>query len=101
MGSVTQGNRAKVLATERTPTAEIRADADLIAEMKARLAQEAWVSHRGIWVDARDGTLALVGVVNSKAEKVALVTMAQRIAGCTGLENHLLVKSKWRDYGVA
>ncbi len=100
MESVTRGDPAKVLATEARPAVEIRADADLMAEMKARLAQETWVSNRGIWVDARDGTIALVGVVNSEEEKAALATMARGVDGCKGIENHLLVKSKWRDYGV-
>lgn len=101
MGSVTRGDLDKVPATEMMPAAEMRADADLIAEMKARLAQEPWVSNRGIWVDARDGTIALVGVVNTEEEKAALARMAREVDGCNGVENHLLVKSKWRDYGVA
>ena len=101
MESVTRGDPAKVLATEARTAVEIRADADLMAEMKARLAQEAWVSNRGIWVDARDGTIALVGVVNSEEEKAALAMMARGVAGCKGVENHLLVKSKVRDYGIA
>jgi osmotically-inducible protein OsmY len=69
--------------------------------MKARLALEAWVCNRGIWIDARDGIIALVGVVNSGAERATLARMAEAIDGCKGIENHLLVKSKWRDYGVA
>jgi osmotically-inducible protein OsmY len=100
MGSVTRGDIAKVLATEARAAVEIRADADLMAEMKARLALEAWVCNRGIWIDARDGIIALVGVVNSGAERAALARMAEAIDGCKGIENHLLVKSKWRDYGV-
>ena len=99
MGSVTRGDPAEALGTE-AEVVEIRADAELMAEMKARLAQESWVSNRGIWVDARDGTIALVGVVNSEEEKAALAAMARGIDGCRGVENHLLVKSKWRDYGV-
>jgi osmotically-inducible protein OsmY len=101
MGSVTRVDLAKALAIETMSAPEARADADLVAEMKARLAQEGWVSNRGIWVDARDGTIALVGVVNTEEEKAALATMAREIAGCKGVENHLLVKSKLRDYGVA
>jgi CBS-domain-containing membrane protein len=101
VGCVSRDDLAKVPATETKRAAEIRADTDLVAEMKARLAQEAWVSNRGIWVDARDGTIALVGVVNSEKEKAALATMAWAIGGCKGLENHLLVKSQLRDYGVA
>lgn len=101
MGSASRGDHAKAQETETRAAVEIRADADLMVEMKARLAQEAWVSNRGIWVDARDGTIALVGVVNSEEEKAALATMARGIDGCRGVENHLLVKSKLRDYGVA
>jgi osmotically-inducible protein OsmY len=101
MGSVTRVDLAKVKETVTRPAAEMRADADLIAEMKARLGQEAWVCNRGIWIDARDGTIALVGVVNSEEEKASLARMARGVEGCKGVENHLLVKSKLRDYGVA
>jgi osmotically-inducible protein OsmY len=101
MGSVTRVDLAKAKETETRPAAEMRADADLIAEMKTRLGQEAWVCNRGIWVDARDGTIALVGVVNSEEEKAILARIARGVEGCMGVENHLLVKSKLRDYGVA
>lgn len=101
MGSLSHGDLAEGMATESRLAPEIRTDADLIAEMKARLAREAWVSNRGVWVDAREGTIALVGVVNSEEEKAALAMMARGVDGCRGVENHLLVKSKWRDYGVA
>jgi osmotically-inducible protein OsmY len=101
MGNPSHDGLAKTPAAQTKPAPEFRSDADLIAEMKARFAQEAWVSNRGIWVDARDGTIALVGVVNSEDEKAALATIARGVDGCRGVENHLLVKSKWRDYGVA
>ena len=101
MGSAGRGDLAKAQETATRPAVEIRSDTDILSEMKARFAQEAWVSNRGIWVDARDGTIALVGVVNSEEEKAALAAMARGIDGCRGVENHLLVKSKWRDYGIA
>ncbi len=101
MSRVAWAGLVKVPATETRTEAEIRSDADILAEMKARLAQETWVSNRGIWVDARDGTIALVGVVKSEKEKAALAATAQEIDGCRRVENHLLVKSKYRDYGVA
>jgi osmotically-inducible protein OsmY len=101
MGSVTRGDFAKVTATETTPRAETRADAYLVADVKARLAEEAWASHRGIWIEAREGTIALIGVVNSEREKATLEAMARGVDGCKAVENHLLVKSKWRDYGLA
>ncbi len=101
MGRVSRGGLAKEPATETRPAPEIRADADILAEMKARLAREAWVRNRGIWIDARDGIIALVGVVNSGVERAALARMAEAIDGCKGIENHLLVKSRLRDFGVA
>ena len=101
MCCVGRGGLPKVPAVETRPAAGIRPDADILAEMKAQIAQEVWVSSRGIWVDARDGTIALVGVVSSETEKAALATMARGVDGCKGVENHLLVKSKLRDYGVA
>jgi hypothetical protein len=64
--------------------------ADLIGELKARLAQEAWVSCRGIWVDAREGIIALIRVVSSEEEKAALATMARGISRRRGVENHLI-----------
>jgi osmotically-inducible protein OsmY len=100
MGSASHADLANGPAAE-TSLAGIRTDADLVGEMKARLAREAWVSNRGIRVDARDGIIALVGVVNSEVEKAALAAMARQIDGCTGIENHLLARSKGRGYGIA
>ena len=93
MGSVSRGDLAKVPATETRPAAEIRADADLIAEMKARLAQEAWVSNRGIWIAAKNGVITLFGMIDTEEEKTALGVMAQTIAGCKGVENNLFPRS--------
>lgn len=101
MGSVTRGDPAKVLATEARAAVEIRADADLISEMKARLAQEAWVSNRSIWIAAKDGVLTLFGMVDNVEEKTSLGVMAQTIPGCKGVENNLFPKSLLRGRGWA
>ena len=101
MEGVSGAESAQAVAPETKLSAETPADPDLVAAMKARLAHEAWASNRGIWFDARDGTIALVGVVNSEEEKAALATMARGVDGCKGVENHLLVKSRVRDYGIA
>lgn len=71
MGSVSRGDLAKAQETETRPAAEIRADSDLIAEMKARLAQEAWVSNRGIWTSAKHGVISLFGMIGNEEEKTA------------------------------
>ena len=101
MGTMAQSDFVKGQATETKPAVENCADAELMAEMKARLTREVWASNRGIWVDARDGIISLVGVVNSETEKAVLAAMAREIDGCKEVENHLLVKTKWRDYGIA
>ncbi len=101
MGSMFRGASAGEPTTETGSAPAIRTDADLTADMRARLGRQAWVADRGIWVEAREGMIALVGVVNSETEKAVLATMAKEIDGCRGVENHLLVRSKARDYGVA
>ena len=100
-GSTTRDSPSQELAMGTRPAPGNRADADIIAELRARLAREAWTGNRGIRIDVREGTISLVGVVNSETEKAALATMAREVEGCKGIENHLLVKSKSRDYGVA
>jgi len=95
MGSVMRGALAK------GPASETWSDPDLTAQMRAQFAREPWASNRGIWVEAREGMIALVGVVNSETEKAGLAAMAREIDGCRGVENHLLVRSKKRDFGVA
>jgi osmotically-inducible protein OsmY len=68
-------------------------DARLVAEMKAALAREAWVSNRGIVVQAKQGVIALWGLVRSDAERAALETMARAVPGCAGVDSHLVVQS--------
>jgi CBS domain-containing protein len=75
------------------PQASARTDAELVAEMKARLARESWVSNRGIWISAKNGVLMLFGIIDTEEEKTTLGVMAQTIAGCKGIENDLFPKS--------
>ena len=42
--------------------------------------------------------IALTGLVESAEERAALSTMARAVAGCKGVENHLLVNSQLRAY---
>src|SRR3972149_2811722 len=68
-------------------------DERLVREMRARLAEEPWVSNRGIVVQAKDGVLSLWGLVLTETEKSAVETMARTIEGCKGRRRHLVVKS--------
>ena len=73
-----------------------RTDAGLVAEMKNRLATEAWVSNRGLWVEAANGVLFLSGLVADEEEQRALETMARSIPGCVGVDNHTFPKTALR-----
>ena len=91
-------SRPSLLAlAELTPSpASPRTDGELVAEMKARLRQEPWVSSRGLWVQATDGVLFFAGLVADEAEQAALDNMARTIPGCTGVENHTFPKTALR-----
>jgi osmotically-inducible protein OsmY len=78
-----------------------RPDAQLVEEMRARLARERWVASRGIVVQAQDGVLTLLGLVESEAEKAAFETMARAIEGVKGVQSRLLVKTELPyHYGI-
>ena len=95
VGIVSRGDLIKVLAAAPAPAAAQPSDNRLVHEMRARLAEEPWISNRGIVVQAKDGVLALWGLVLTEAEKSALETMARSIEGCKGIESHLVVKSEF------
>lgn len=69
-----------------------RSDAELVAEMHDRMAQEAWISKPYPTVEACDGTVALWGIVDGNAEKAALDTMARSIPGCKAVANRLIAR---------
>jgi CBS domain-containing protein len=93
VGTVSCGNLVKAVAETADQTEASRTDDELVAEMKARLAQEAWVSNRGIWITAKNGVLTLFGMIDNEEEKTALGLMARMIGGCKGVENNLFPKS--------
>jgi CBS domain-containing protein len=93
VGTVSCADLVKAVAetadqTEATPT-----DEELVIQMKARLAQEAWVSNRGIWISAKNGVITLFGMIDKEEEKTALELMARIIPGCKGVENNLFPRS--------
>jgi CBS domain-containing protein len=75
-----------------------RSDAELVAEMQDRMVQEAWVSKPHPTVEARDGIVALWGLVSGDAEKAALVTMAHSIPGCKTVVGRLLTRGATYRY---
>jgi len=99
MGTLSYRNLVTAVAETAEQTEASRTDDELVAEMKARLAQEAWVSNRGISITAKNGVLTLFGLIDTEEEKSALGLMAQTIPGCKGVENNLLLKSVLRGQG--
>jgi CBS domain-containing protein len=84
------------LLEQSEPQVSARTDAELVAEMKTRLAEEPWISNRGLWVEATGGVLFLAGLVESDEERTALQIMARSIPGCVGVDNHTFPKSALR-----
>jgi CBS-domain-containing membrane protein len=95
VGIVSRGDLIKAVANGVGPdTSPAPSDAQLVREMKERIARESWVSHRGILVQSKERVLSLWGLVNSEAEKSALETMARAIKGVRGVESHLVVRAE-------
>jgi CBS-domain-containing membrane protein len=99
VGNVSRTALLQVLAKTSSRTGVARTDAELVAEMKNRLAAEDWVSNRALSVLAKNGVLSLFGLVESEEEKTALGVMARTIEGCTGVENNVFPKSQLRGRG--
>ena len=94
VGIVSRGDLVKALSTAPAPAVASPSDTALCAEMKTRLAREPWVSNRAIVVQAKDGVLALWGLVSTEAEKSAIETMARAVPGAKGVESHLVVQAE-------
>jgi CBS domain-containing protein len=98
VGTVSRTELLRVLVHTTPETGAPRTDAELRQEMQRRLAAEDWVSNRALGIDAKNGVLSLNGLVDGEEEKAALTTMARAIAGCSGVENHLVPKSQFRGH---
>ena len=93
VGIVSRGDLVRALASAApTPPASL-SDGDLVREMRERLRREPWATTSGILFEARDGILALWGLVSTDLERSALETMARAIPGVRGVESHLVVRS--------
>jgi CBS-domain-containing membrane protein len=87
------GRRHLVARLSAVPASAIRrSDAELVAEMQDRMAQEAWISKPYPTVEACDGIVTLWGLVGGDAEKAALATMARSIPGCKAVTDRLIAR---------
>lgn len=93
VGIVSRGDIVKALAAAPSRALTVP-DAELVSEMRVRMAREPWMDGYAVVVEARDGRLSLWGLVGGPEEKAALETMAQAIEGCRGVDNHLTLRSE-------
>ena len=96
VGIVSRGDLIKALAAAAPSRAPV-SDAQLVQDMKARLAQEPWTSHY-IVVEAKNGVISLWGLVQGASERAACETMARTIPGCKEVDNRLAVRSELLPY---
>ncbi len=92
VGIVSRGDLVRALARTPAPGTVAASDAELVAEMRRRMAAEPWASRYGVVVQAEGGILTLWGLTDTEAEKAALETMARGVPGVKGVESHLLVR---------
>ncbi len=95
LGIVSRGDLIKALAKAPPRAGSQPSDERIVREMRARLAEEPWISNRGIVVQTKDGVISLWGLVLTETEKSALETMARAIEGSKGIDSQLVVKSEF------
>jgi CBS domain-containing protein len=88
VGTLSRRDLLKCLSTAPAMNAW-RPDADLVAEMQERMAQEPWLPARHPLVFADNGVVSLWGLVESESQKLALETMAAAMPGCRAVESYL------------
>jgi CBS domain-containing protein len=91
-GIVSRGDLVRALARVPPAPALSRPDAEIVRELRERLRREPWGTTTGVVVEARDGILALWGLVSTDAERSALETMARTVPGVRSVENHLVLR---------
>src|SRR5262245_45219271 len=95
VGIVSRGDLVRALARAIPTPAVTRPDGEIVREMRERLRREPWATPPlGIVLEARDGILALWGLVSTDVERSAVETMARAIPGVRGVESHLVVRSE-------
>jgi CBS domain-containing protein len=95
VGIVSRGDLIRILASEPLRRAGAPpSERALEREFRDRLTAEPWaVSAHGLLAQAsRDGVLTLWGLVDSRAEKEAVETLARTLEGVTRVESQVVVR---------
>lgn len=101
VGIVSRGDLVKLLAAPG-PAAPARTGVPLADELRRRLNEQPWMTDRGLVVSAdADGVVELWGVVDSEAERAAILATARAIEGCRRVKSNLVVTAAFaHHYGV-
>lgn len=94
VGVVTAGDLIDELGLPAQSSGAGTTDAEIARHMRACLEAEPWASRHCVHVSARDGMLALEGLVGATSERAAIVAMARAVPGCRGVDAHLLVRDE-------
>jgi CBS domain-containing protein len=88
-GLITRREVLACMAAE-VPVVTIRGDAELVDEMRARMAREVWSQGFRVSVHAQGGVVTLWGLVEGPEQRAALEAMARSLPGCRDVDNHLV-----------
>lgn len=79
------------VAQPAAPSAKQKADAELVARVKAALGAEPQIQGFAIDVTADKGVVSLFGTAQTKARRDKAGAVAAKVAGVKSVENHLAI----------
>jgi CBS domain-containing protein len=94
VGLVSRADVNKDLAEPPETRSPMASDVRMVREMRWRMGHEPWLSSHDVVIQAHGGIMSLHGLVNSQAERSALVTLARAVARDIRVEDHLLLRTE-------
>ena len=92
VGIVSRGDLIKTLARLPVRPGKPRSDAELVREVKDRLAAEPWASAHGIVAQAITASSRSGGPSRARPRRLRSETLARTIDGVTSVESYLMVR---------
>jgi len=91
IGIVSRSNLIQALASSHAPAAPaLETDRSIRQEVMARLAEQKWSGFDSRNVIVHDGNVHLWGLVSSKAEREALLALAEEVPGVTTVTDEMI-----------
>jgi CBS domain-containing protein len=82
--------RRPLSSTAVEPPAKPASDADILAQIDARLAAQRWSPLRNIEINAKHGIVTLVGTVSSSTLREALLVLVRNVPGVRDIKDELM-----------